>query len=309
LTPENDRPPPTDDSAATPATSVLAEAPATPTGNEAAGKSPAPPEAPPLAMPRLDALRGSRVGMRGPDRPAISTARPGAIATAEAAAERGEAGNARIAGGWRGVGGRLRDDMLSLGQRLYVLVPSLAALVGLLALGGAVIVDQSGRERDAQLRDEIAELREALQLSSQIIVRNGPAAAAEAARAALAAEQASSDERLNALETQLSSLGETLAALPAGGVSAAAGPAIALEGPTEDCIPLQTRFMVTAGDNYAICNTPVVVDVVDVTGNSVILEGVEPIYAGGFTRLGIANCTAMVFSAGVEGFAEMRIAC
>lgn len=213
----------------------------------------------------------------------------------------GRAGLSRIL---RGV----RDDAIALGRRFDLILPAMAAVVGLLALGGAIIVDQSGRERDALLREEIAELREALQLSSQIIVRNAPATAEQAARAVVSEQMAAAQARLEAIESEIAGLGEAMSAMPAGGAAAGSG-AAALDGPTEDCIPLQTRFMVTSGDSYSICRTPVVVDVVDVTSESVILEGVEPIYSGGFTRLGVANCTAMVFSAGVEGYAEMRVAC
>jgi hypothetical protein len=67
--------------------------------------------------------------------------------------------------------------------------------------------------------------------------------------------------------------------------------------------------MVTAGDTYPICRTPAVIKVIDVTSDSVLLDGVGPVPSGSFTRIGVANCTAMVFSAGVEGFAEMRIGC
>ncbi|SFZ85781.1 hypothetical protein SAMN02983003_2951 [Devosia enhydra] len=216
-----------------------------------------------------------------------------------------------IGGGVSRVASEAGGAILAIGRRFDLVLPVLATAVGLIALGGAVIVDRAGQARDDRLRAEIAELRTALELSSKIIIGNVPVAAEQAARGAISADLEAANARLAAIETEMGGLAETIANLPPPGtaVAMAGDGGAGLDGPTEDCIPLQTRFMVTAGDSYPICRTPVVVDVVDVTGDSVILEGVEPIYSGGFTRLGVANCTAMVFTAGIEGFAEMRVAC
>ena len=85
--------------------------------------------------------------------------------------------------------------------------------------------------------------------------------------------------------------------------------ALSADGPTKDCIPLGTRFMVKAGDNFPICKTKVVVKVAGVSDGLATLIGAGDIAAGATVPLSVAGCQAMVISADLSGYAELRVTC
>ncbi len=192
------------------------------------------------------------------------------------------------------------------------IIALLSALVGLIALGGALLVHNNADANLARQADEIAELRLAL---SQL-----PAAAAPAPAPVVA----EGDGAVAALSARLAELEQTVrlqAAAPAEAATpqvavlapapAEAGPAAApaADGPTTDCIPSGTRFMAQAGDSFPICRTRAVVSVSAVGEGSAIIEGAGPVVAGGFGNLAVPGCTVMVFSADPSGYAEMRVSC
>ena len=212
------------------------------------------------------------------------------------------------------------------------LIALLAALVGLIALGGALLVHNSATATMQRQATEIAALQDAL--------KSAPASAPPAEQsvpATTVVPDSKTADTVAALERRVASLEQTAntqaielaaaraaldarAALPAASpvteVAATEPPpssanpaAFSPDGPTTDCIPLGTRFMAQSGDSFPICKTTAVVSVSAVSEGSAIVEGAGAVAAGGFANLGVQGCTIMVFTADVSGFAEMRVSC
>ncbi len=209
------------------------------------------------------------------------------------------------------------------------LIALLAALVGLVALGGALLVHNSATATMERQASEIAALKQALQSGAPPLAQTSapPPAASDAGTAETIAAL---EGRIAALEQttsqQASELAAARAALEARPDQLASGPltevavaeqlassdrpaAYAEDGPTSDCIPLGTRFMSQPGDSFPICKTSVVIKVSAVSEGSAIVEGAGPVAAGGFANLPVQGCTVMVFTADAAGFAEMRVSC
>lgn len=187
----------------------------------------------------------------------------------------------------------------------------LAALVGLIALAGAVMVEIHGQTERQALVTELSALRtELAQLDTRPAPVSAPITQTDPGYAdALLALQS----RIAALEQAAKSgsvvteVANTAAAPTEGSVPTGAG-STAADGPTEDCIPLGTRFMAESGQTYPMCRSTTVIKVSDVIDGTAIIEGAGPVLAGGFGKLGFNGCTIMVFSA-IAGFAEMRVTC
>jgi acyl-CoA synthetase (AMP-forming)/AMP-acid ligase II len=191
-------------------------------------------------------------------------------------------------------------------------IPFLAALVGLIALAGAVVVELNAQQRAAAVSQELARIRLTIDLLSQRAETVAGLADDGTAEGLLALQ-----DRMNALEqeweTRQAAVPSPATPAPAGTAapaSATAAPAqIDPNLPTEDCIPLGTRFMAVTGESYPICQSPAVVRVNGITGDNVVVEGAGVITETGFANLAGTTCTLMVFSADIEGFAEMRVNC
>jgi hypothetical protein len=200
------------------------------------------------------------------------------------------------------------------------LIALLAALVGLIALGGALLVHNSATAIMQRQASEIAALRASLSgqppRPDSAPVRPEDDGTAEALLAlqsrivTLEQKAEAQREELDATRLALTSVPppttETAAVQPSSSDTPAA---LSADGPTTDCIPLGTRFMAQAGDSFPICKTSVVVEVSAITENSALVAGAGPVAAGGFANLPAQGCTVMVFSADLSGFAEMRVSC
>lgn len=215
------------------------------------------------------------------------------------------------------------------------LIALLAALVGLIALGGALLVHNSATATMERQATEIAALRESLKGAQPVAI---PATVESAPRPASAEPDTKTAETIAALESRIASLEKTSstqaielaaarAALDARAALASSAPpptdvaaaeqpassstpaAFSANGPTTDCIPLGTRFMAQSGDSFPICKTSAVVNVSAVSEGSAIVEGAGAVAAGGFANLPVQGCTVMVFTADAAGFAEMRVSC
>ena len=216
------------------------------------------------------------------------------------------------------------------------LIALLAALVGLIALGGALLVHNSATATMERQATEIAGLKQALNgvVSAAPQPTGQPAAAAPPAAPASDTVNtvAALETRIAALErtasSQATELAAARAALEARATVASAAPEPPAEvaateqpvssgrpaayteaGPSSDCIPLGTRFMAQSGDSFPICKTRAVVNVSAVSEGSAIVEGAGAVAAGGFANLPVQGCTVMVFTADASGFAEMRVSC
>lgn len=186
-------------------------------------------------------------------------------------------------------------------------IPFLAAGVALLALAGAVVVQLNADARSRALMTEISDLREML---GQIGVRTE--ALARAQDDGTAAGLLALQDRMTGLEEQVAGAVTAAQASPSPPAAADADAPVAEIDPnlpTTDCIPLGTRFVALPDESYPLCQSPTVLKVGAITGETVLVEGAGPIVETGFGKIAGTDCTVMVFSADVEGFAEMRVTC
>lgn len=184
-------------------------------------------------------------------------------------------------------------------------IPFLAAGVGLIALAGAVLVQMNGEARNTALAAQIADLREMVE---RIGVRTEALAMAQddGTAAGLLALQ----DRMSGLEEQVATAAATAPLAPAAETETPVAVAeVDPNLPTTDCIPLGTRFVALPDESYPLCQSPTVLKVGAITGDTVMVEGAGPIVETGFGKIVGTECTVMVFSADIEGFAEMRVNC
>jgi hypothetical protein len=209
------------------------------------------------------------------------------------------------------------------------LIPFLAAFVGLIALGGAVMVQVNADARTQRMAEEMAELRQSIDELGERQAQSAtatPAQVIDQRTLDAASETAEALQALEELQARLAKLEEEVASAPA---VAAAGPqlpgtpasgsfavrsddatgAIDPSWPTENCIPLGTRFMASVGDELAICESPVVIRVRAITGDNVMMDDIGLITETAFKPIPGSNCQLTVFTADAEGFAEMRVSC
>lgn len=189
------------------------------------------------------------------------------------------------------------------------LISLLAALVGLIALAAAVLVEIHGQTERKVIATELAAIRasvEEIQKQPKQAMQTTAPTNDGTIEALLALQQ-----RLKALEDQTTQQAAAAAEAPSvAPLASGAASVITENGPTTDCIPIGTRFMAAAGDDTAICRTDVVVRVSEVGDGTAIVEGAGPIAAGGFGKLGFGGCTVMVFSSdAASGYAELRVSC
>ena len=213
----------------------------------------------------------------------------------------------------------------------------LAALVGLIALAGAVLVATNGDLERRELATQIAQLKTGMALSNQRAPDATPSSTLAPAIDDMASSIKQLEARIGTLEATIASQASALAAAPAPSSAPVAAPssasasadensvamlqpsempsqaanpaALSADGPTKDCIPLGTRFMAKAGDNFPICKTKVVVKVAGVSDGLATLIGAGDIAAGATVPLSVAGCQAMVISADLSGYAELRVTC
>jgi hypothetical protein len=210
------------------------------------------------------------------------------------------------------------------------LIALLAALVGLIALGGALLVHNAATIAQQRQATEIAELKTSLSMLTQAPsgstptpvtstpADDGTAEALLALQSRIVTLEQKTRDQASELEAARTALANIPAptTTPSTGIAAieqptqsAAPAALTADGPTTDCIPLGTRFMAAAGDSFPICKTKAVVTVSSVADGSAIVEGAGPVAAGGFGNLPAPGCTIMVFTADTSGYAEMRVTC
>lgn len=191
------------------------------------------------------------------------------------------------------------------------LIPFLAALVGLVALAGAVVVQANVTAQNEAIGAELARTRVALDLMVQ---RN------ENLSTRLDAVGEPVDdgttEALLALQDRMNKLEEKAAAAPL------ATPAPLVPGeadtaerpvdpslPTEDCIPQGTRFMVTTDEGFAVCQSRITIKAAAISAELVALDNGVTLVPGTPSPLPGGECTASLLSTDAAGFAELRVDC
>jgi outer membrane biosynthesis protein TonB len=197
-----------------------------------------------------------------------------------------------------------------------ILVLYLSALLAILAVGLLLYLEMQRRERDDLIARELVSLREAVDALES---RSTPDAQLTTAAPdagpqpldfptndgtidAILALQA----RVNALEKAAQDA--EASSLPKPSPITTSRTQL-LDEPTSDCIPIETRFLALTGEAYPICRTPEVIKLTNITADSVTTDNGANVVEGGFTRLAFGNCTLLVISADIEGFAEMRVTC
>lgn len=195
-----------------------------------------------------------------------------------------------------------------------VMVIYLSALLAMLAVGLLIYLEMQGRERDELIVRELVALREKVDaLEAQPVVAPQPE---EVELEAVAQPQPldfptndGTIDAILALQKRVNALEEAAKGpLPTPSPMTTSRTQL-LDEPTSDCIPIETRFVALPGESYPICRTPEVIKLTNITADTVTTDNGASIAEGGFTRLAFGNCTLLVISADVEGFAEMRVTC
>lgn len=198
-----------------------------------------------------------------------------------------------------------RRSRLPLGNALGFVV----GLVGVAALGATAWVYAETQREIIRMSTDIAQIRLSLQLYGQ----TSPATATPSGDEATSLLDLSN--RLAILEQSWRGSAATGApvaassALPALPGEAAPTGAVATGG---DCLPPGTRFMVSAGDQYAVCGTTGSVAIAAVDDGFITLEDGTVLAQGGTIGLPGTQCMlGMLPSDGgsISGFAEIRVVC
>jgi hypothetical protein len=184
-------------------------------------------------------------------------------------------------------------------------IPFLAALVGLVALAGAVVVQVNADAKVRATAGAVAELRAAVEALAGVTPEVNSQPADDGTAEALLALQ----DRMIAMETAWAEQTAALAATPAVPAEATAAAEIDPSLPTTDCIPLGTRFMVIPNDTFPLCQSRAVLRTGIITDDTVSFQGVGTVVETGFGAIPETSCTVMVFSADSAGFAEVRVTC
>jgi hypothetical protein len=175
-------------------------------------------------------------------------------------------------------------------------------LVGIASLGASAWVYSDTQREIVRLSTDIAQLRLSMELFGR--QQGVPTNTDNAALTDLG-------NRLAILEQSWRSAPATppALALPATPATAPATPAAAADG---DCLPTGTRFMVAAGDRYAVCGSGAVVEIGSVDDGFISLSDGTVIAQGGNIVLPNSACMIGVVpsdGAAVSGYAEIRVTC
>ena len=180
-------------------------------------------------------------------------------------------------------------------------------LVGIAALGATAWVYAETQREVVRISTDIAQIRVSLDLYGQ---RSGAAPVAAGGDSLL-----DLSNRLAILEQSWRGAASTEApaaapsTLPALPGEAAPTGAVASGG---DCLPTGTRFMVSAGDSYAVCGTTGSVEIAGVDDGFITLGDGTVIAQGGTVGLPGTQCMVGLMPSdggGISGFAEIRVVC
>ena len=187
--------------------------------------------------------------------------------------------------------------------RLTNLLSVAVGLIGLAALGASAWVYAETQREIKRVSTDIAQIRVSLELFN----RQQTAGSGETASSSAGDLQALSN-RLALLEANQQAA-PAAAALPALPGDAATGATVATGG---DCLPVGTRFMMSAGDSYAVCDTTATVGIAAVDNGYVTLTDGTIVAQGGTIALPGTRCMLGVLpdaGDGLSGFAEVRVIC
>ena len=173
-------------------------------------------------------------------------------------------------------------------------------VIGMVALGASAWVYAETQREIKRVSTDIAQIRVSLELFNRQQASGGPAGeSSDAALQALANRLAllEADQRRAAVAPAA-----PVAAAPSAGETAASG----------DCLPLGMRFMMAAGDSYAVCGTTGTVAVAAVDNGYVTLSDGTVVAQGATVLLPDTKCMLGVMPTegdGLSGYAEVRVTC
>lgn len=189
-------------------------------------------------------------------------------------------------------------------QPLANILSFVVGLVGIAAIGAAAWVYVETQRDIARISTDIAQIRLSLELFGQ----QEPSA-----------DAADSGDSLQDLSNRLAILEQNWrrsiftddAAVPATpGAGFTPPPAPVASG--GDCLPTGTRFMVAAGDSYAVCGTSGSVAVAAVDDGFITLSDGTVIAQGATVGLPGTRCMIGLVPSdggGISGYAEIRVVC
>jgi hypothetical protein len=175
-------------------------------------------------------------------------------------------------------------------------------LVGIASLGASAWVYSDTQREIVRLSTDIAQLRLSMELFGR--QQGTPTNTDKAALTDLG-------NRLAILEQSWRS-GPAATPAPALPATPATDPAAAPAAADGDCLPTGTRFMVAAGDRYAVCGTGAVVEIGSVDDGFISLSDGTVIAQGGNIALPNSACMIGVVpsdGAAISGYAEIRVTC
>lgn len=182
-------------------------------------------------------------------------------------------------------------------------------LVGVAAIAAAGWVYTETQRDIARISTDIAQIRLSLALYGQ---QGAPATSTSAPTGNDGALQDLSN-RLAILEQNWrSGAAAAPAALPATPAAPSAAATPAANTANADCLPDGMRILVSAGDNYPICNSTAEVGIAVVENGFITLTGGTTIASGATIPLPGSTCNISLMSSGddgMTGFAEIRVKC
>lgn len=205
----------------------------------------------------------------------------------------------------------IRQERAPIWPQVLTFVVGLAAVASI----GAVAWVYADMHREiVRVSTDIAQLRVSLELYGRQAGAAGTAPTALPSTGEDGAQLLDLSNRLSILEQnwrgQAPAAGaldpSRLPDLPGTGATAATA------GAQSDCMPQGTRFLVSAGDNYPVCDSTGKVEVLAVDAGYVSFVDGTIVPAGGSAILTGTRCTLAVTSSGADGmtgYAELRVSC
>lgn len=194
------------------------------------------------------------------------------------------------------------------------LLAIVATLVAIGAIGAALWIYADLKRETLRLATDIAQIRLSLDLYSRRAPAGASANAAGNTPAPTGADLQNLRNRIAILEdawrggatNAVKTAPSALPALPGGAAAKTTGVV------ANDCLPQNTRFLVTGGDAYPVCNTKGTVSIAAVGDGDVTFGDGSSIAAGGNATLKGTRCNLSVISAGADGmagYAEVKVSC
>lgn len=182
-------------------------------------------------------------------------------------------------------------------------LPAVALVISLGALAAAGVFYFEGQRTYRKLSAEIAQVKVSLTLLTQRAGAGGEGETIQAIQNRLAVlEENWRNPQAGGAAPAPEAPAQTFSVAPTGDQSG--------NGPTSDCIPAGTAFVMTEADSYAICGTSVVIAFASISQDAAVLDNGVALAKGMASPFPDSTCKVNLVSADAEtGFAELRVTC